>query len=149
MACDLDLPNDTVRRCIYDTADDIRCQLIERVKNVNYAFQAYESTDISNSAQLPVFIRYSFDGRLHEDMLFCSNLEGTCTRDAIFTESDSELRDMGSPWNQGVDVFTGGAEAMLRKRKGLRGKILQANNVNFTHCIIHQELLPVRLLFQS
>ncbi|XP_076069774.1 zinc finger BED domain-containing protein 5-like [Oratosquilla oratoria] len=145
VAGDLDtipLSNDTVRRRIHDIADDIRCQLIERVKNVRYALQIDESTDISNSAQLLVFIRYSFDGRLHEDMLFCSTLEGTCTEDAIFTELDSKLREMGLPWDQCVGVCTDGAGAMLGKRKGLRGKIMQvAPNVNFTHCIIHREAL--------
>ncbi|XP_076054451.1 zinc finger BED domain-containing protein 5-like [Oratosquilla oratoria] len=150
VAGDLDtipLSNDTVRRRIHDIADDIRCQLIERVKNVRYALQIDESTDISNSAQLLVFIRYSFDGRLHEDMLFCSTLEGTCTGDAIFTELDSKLREMGLLWDQCVGVCIGGAGAMLGERKGLRGKIMQvASNVNFAHCIIHREALASEAL---
>ena len=50
VARDLDtipLSNDTVRRRIHDIADDIRCQLIERVKNVRYALQAdkFKSSD--------------------------------------------------------------------------------------------------------
>ena len=114
---------------------------------MRYALQVDESTDISNSAQLLVFIRYSFDGKLHEDMLFCSILEGTCTGDAIFTELDSKLREMGLPWDQCVGVCTDGAGAMLGKKKGLRGKILQvAPNVNFTHCIIHREALASKAL---
>ncbi|XP_076044912.1 zinc finger BED domain-containing protein 5-like [Oratosquilla oratoria] len=58
-------------------------------------------------------------------MLFCSTLEGTCTGDAIFIELDSKLREMGLPWDQCVGVCTDEAGAMLVKRKGLRGKIMQ------------------------
>lgn len=93
LARDLDsipLSNDTVKRRIHDIADGIRCQLIERMKNVRYALQADESIDISNSAQLLIFIRYSFDGKLHEHMLVCSILEGTCAGDAIFTVKDGQ-----------------------------------------------------------
>lgn len=106
-------------------------------------FAGCESNDILNCSQLLVFIRYSFDGKLDEDMLFCSTLEGTCTGDAIFTELDSKISEMGLPWDQCVGVCTDGVGAMLGKKKGLRGKILQvAPNVNFTHCIIHREDLP-------
>lgn len=54
---------------------------------------------------------------------------------------------MGLPWDQCVGVCTDGAGAMLGKKKGLRGKILQvAPNVNFTHCIINREALASKAL---
>lgn len=108
MARDLDtipLSNDTVSR-------RIKFMTLQMTFGVNWLkewsevcfalLQVDESTDISNSAQLLVFIRYSFGGRLHEDMLFCSTLEGTCTGNAIFTELDSKLREMGLPWYHAV-----------------------------------------------
>ena len=57
------LSNGTIARCITDMAQDIKCQLVDRVKKGKYALQLDESTDILNSAQLIVFIRYSFDGK--------------------------------------------------------------------------------------
>nr|XP_055066247.1 SCAN domain-containing protein 3-like [Misgurnus anguillicaudatus] len=71
------LSNDTVARRIHDMAKDIKSQLIDRTCGKKYALQIDESTDVSNSAQLLAFIRYTFDKKLHEDMLFCSAMEGT------------------------------------------------------------------------
>ena len=68
------LSNGTIARRITDMAQDIKCQLVDRVMKGKFALQLDESTDISNSAQLLVFVRYSFEGKLNEDMLFCSPL---------------------------------------------------------------------------
>lgn len=106
MACDLEtvpLSNDTIAWHVHDIADDIRCQLTERVKNVKYALQLDEPTDISNSAQLLIFIRYSFGGRINKDMLFCTTLEGACT-DSRFTALDSMLHELGLSWDHCVGM---------------------------------------------
>ncbi len=73
------LSNGTVAQCISDMAQDIKCQLVDRVEKGKYALQLNDSTDVSNSAHLLVFVRYGFDGKLNEDILFCTPLEGTCT----------------------------------------------------------------------
>ncbi|XP_042858681.1 zinc finger BED domain-containing protein 5-like [Penaeus japonicus] len=141
------LSNDTITRRINDIANDIKCQLIDRVKGSKYALQLDESTDISNSAQLLVFIRYSFAGKLQEDMLFCTVLDGTCTGSDIFTKLDTKIREEGLSWDQCVGVCTDGAGAMLGKRKGLKARVLQvAPHINFTHCIIHREALASKAL---
>ena len=141
------LSNDTITRRINDISNDIKCQLIERVKGKKYALQLDESTDISNSAQLLAFIRYSFGGKLQEDMLFCTVLEGTCTGSDIFTKLDTKIQKEGLSWDQCVGVCTDGAGAMLGKRKGLKAKVLQvAPHINFTHCIIHREALASKAL---
>ena len=68
-------------------AQDIECQLVDGVKKGKYALQLDESTDILNSAQLLVFIRYSVTENI---MLFCSALEWTCTGEDIFTKLKEE-----------------------------------------------------------
>ena len=57
------LSNGTIARRTTYMAQDIKCQLVDRVKKGKYALQLDESTDILNSAQLLVFIRYSSDGK--------------------------------------------------------------------------------------
>lgn len=79
--------------------------------------QLDESTDLANSAQLLVFIRYSFDGKL-EDMLFFTPLEVRCTGEDIFTKLDNkEKRDC---LGMSASLCTDGAAAMLGKKKGLK-----------------------------
>ncbi|XP_063754782.1 zinc finger BED domain-containing protein 5-like, partial [Eleginops maclovinus] len=114
--------------------NDMKCQLIERVKNSRFSLQLDESTDLTNVglAHLMVFIRYSHDGKLHEDMLCCSPMEGRCT---------------GLDWDKCISICTDGAGAMMGKHKGLKAKVLSvAPHVKFTHCIIHREALASKTL---
>lgn len=142
------LSNDTISRRIDDMASDIKCQLIERIKKSGtFSLQLDESTDISNAAQLLVFVRYSFEGKLHEDMLFCAALEGTCTGNDIFRKLDGEMREFGLCWEHCVGVCTDGAGAMQGKKKGLKAKVLEvAPHARFTHCVIHREALASKSL---
>ncbi len=141
------LSNDTVACRVHDIAKDIKSQLIDRINGKKYALQVDESTDVSNSAQLLAFIKYTFDGKLHEDMLFCSALEGTFTGSDIFTKLDTKIKEMELSWDNCVGVCTDGAGAMVGKNKGLKAKVLEvAPHVKFTHCIIHRESLASKTL---
>lgn len=142
------LSDGTVSRRITDMAQDIKCQLIDRVKKSGrYSLQLDESTDVSSTAQLLVFVRYIFEGKLNEEMLFCTQLEGSCTGEDIFNKLDSKLKDAGLSWGECISVCTDGAGAMLGKKKGLKARVLQvAPHLNFTHCIIHREALACKTL---
>ncbi|XP_052002455.1 zinc finger BED domain-containing protein 5-like [Xyrauchen texanus] len=141
------LSNDMIARHIHDISKDIKSQLINRINGKKYALQLDESTDVSNSAQLLAFIRYTFDGKLHEEMLFCSELEGTCTGSDIFNKLDTRLKEMRLSWDNCVGICTDGAGAMVGKNKGLKAKVLEvAPHVKFTHCIIHRESLASKAL---
>ncbi|XP_066941059.1 protein FAM200B-like [Macrobrachium rosenbergii] len=107
MARDLEsipLSNNMVGRRIHEIASDILIQLMERVENVNYALQLHKSTNISSSSQLLAFIRYSFNGKLNEDMLFCLALEEKCTGDDIFMALDKKLHELGLSWDRCVGI---------------------------------------------
>lgn len=87
-----------------------------------YALQLDESTDVSNSAQLLVFIRNTFDGKLKKDILFCTLLEGIWD---IFTKLDNKLKEQGLSWGECISVCKDGAGAMLGEKKGLKARVLQ------------------------
>lgn len=102
---------------------------------------------IKKAISLFIFVRYSFDGKLNEDILFCTALEGTCTGEDIFTKLDNKLKEEGLSWGECIGVCTDGAGAMLGKKKGLKARVLQvAPHINFTHCIIHREALASKTL---
>ncbi|XP_070407990.1 SCAN domain-containing protein 3-like [Nothobranchius furzeri] len=117
------LSDGAISRRITEMAQDIKSQLIDRVKRGKDALQLEESIDVANSAQLLVFVRYSFDGKLHEDMRFCTTLSAKCTD---------------------------GAAAMLGKNKGLKARVVQvAPHINSTRCMIHREVLENCLLLSA
>ena len=50
------LSDNTISRRISDMGEDVKCQVIDRVKKSKYALQLDESTDIANCAQLLVLV---------------------------------------------------------------------------------------------
>ena len=72
----ISLSNSTIQR-IKDLSDDIKCQVVEEIKNAPFglfAMQIDESTDISSGAQLMVFTKYIYNDTFKEEFLFCSLL---------------------------------------------------------------------------
>ncbi|CAG5047480.1 unnamed protein product [Parnassius apollo] len=89
------LSSDTVHRRINLLADDIKIQLIDRVKgSPYYAIQLDESTDVANVAQLLIFIRYRYENDICEDLFFCQGLEGRTTGEAILMQLIPFLNSM-------------------------------------------------------
>jgi len=48
----------------------------KRISDKRTSIQLDESTDISKMAQLLLFVRYIYEGSIHENILFCCTLEG-------------------------------------------------------------------------
>ena len=144
---EIPLSADTIRRCISEIGQDIKCQLNDRVKKKKFALQSDESTDVSGLAQLIVFVGYIANGKPEEDLLMCASLLGTCTGEDIFSAVDTRLKNDGLFWKQCISICTDGAGAMPGKYKDFLARILQvAPQINFTHCIIHRENLASKAL---
>ena len=65
------LSDNTIARRIEDMSDDIKAQLIDRLKQGYFAIQLDESTDIASQSQLLVYVRYCWEEEMIEDFLFC------------------------------------------------------------------------------
>ena len=141
------MSNDTVARRISEISENQLQQLIDRVKNSpRFAIQLDESTDITNAAQLMVFIRYAHGSNMLEDMLFCQQLERQTTGNDIFIKMDAFFKGVGFSWNNCIGVCTDGAVNMTGKNIGFQSKVKSATNssVTFTHCMIHREALVAK-----
>jgi hypothetical protein len=112
------LSNDTVSKRIREVRDDMHEQLLERIKkSPKFVIQLDESTDISNLRQLLTYLRYFFENRVHNDLLFCQPLEGRTTCEDVFVKLNEFFIGNELSWNNCVGVCTDSAAAMTGKKK--------------------------------
>lgn len=70
--------NDTIKRRIDYMGDYMKTQLLIQIKSSDtFAIQLDEWTDLTNNAQLMVFVRYQYNLEINEDLLFCETLSDT------------------------------------------------------------------------
>lgn len=131
-------------------SNNLKEQLVTKGKDfIAFSLAVDESIDISNIAQLSVFIR-GVDSSLNvtEELLALRPMHGTTTEHDLHEEVSRCVNEMELLWKKLVDLTTDGAPAMCGHRSGLVAKIrekMQKENVTSEliayHCIIHQESL--------
>jgi hypothetical protein len=78
------LSNNTVMRRIESVSEDIKEQLLIRIKcSPKLALQIDEATD-AGFAQLLLFVRCCFEENIQEELMFCLPLSERCTGSDIF-----------------------------------------------------------------
>ncbi|MBN3305269.1 F200B protein, partial [Amia calva] len=82
----------TVTHRIIDMADDVRCLLIEHIKMSRcFSLQVDEFTDVTDLANLHIYVRYEFEGMYHEDFMFFQRRETRLRELNIFTLEQRRL----------------------------------------------------------
>lgn len=135
------ISNNTVKRRIDDMSSNIEETLILQLKECTYfAPQIDESTDVTNMAQLLIFICFDYHGEVSEEFLFCKSLESNTKAENIFNMIDLYMLKVGLPWEKCVGICTDGAKAMYGKLTGLAARVKKvAPECQSTHCAIHRE----------
>ncbi|KAB0790551.1 hypothetical protein PPYR_15047, partial [Photinus pyralis] len=114
-----------------------------------------KSTDISDTAQLAIFIRAIDENfTITEELLALQAMKDTTRGDDIFEEIAKVFNAFNLDWAKLNGVTTDGAPAMLGKNVGVIVKIkaelsnrgIDANHLFSFHCIIHQEDLCAKTI---
>jgi hypothetical protein len=109
--------------------------------------QLDESTDITNLAQLLVYVRYIYKDKIEEDYLFCQPLEGRTNGNDIFVPIKNFLEINEIPWSMCVSICTDGAAALTGSKKGFKAEVLEvSSNIKFNNCMINREALASKKL---
>nr|XP_022910374.1 zinc finger BED domain-containing protein 5-like [Onthophagus taurus] len=86
-----------VRRRVDAMASNVKNILIDRIRSSDFfAIQLDESTDVTNYAQLMVYVRYLFNTEIKEDYLFCTTLSTHTTADEIFKNLNEFFEEIAS-----------------------------------------------------
>ena len=149
------LSRNTITRRIEDVASNLQEQLSQLCQKFTYFSLAVdESTDISDTAQLLVFIRGIDDCfKITEELLDVKSLKGTTTGHDLFTALSSSLETFGLKWQKLTSLTTDGAPNMTGRRSGVVGRVsdhLREAEADvelpiFLHCIIHQQALAAKV----
>ena len=115
------LSNDTIHRRILDLSENIDANVQKKLEGSKFALIFDESTDISNSAQLLVFVRFNNDDEIINQFLRCKEMPTT---------------------TRGQDVPCQDAPCMVGCINGF-ASLAQKENPNLvrTHCFLHREVL--------
>ena len=145
----ISLSASTVVRRTEELGENIQSQIHEKAKDfLWYSLAMDESTDLSSTSQLLVFIRgVNCNFEITEELASVCSMHERTTGEDIFMEVQKTLQSYHLQWNQLRCVTVDGGKNMAGKKKGLIGQIqaklgdLLLPRALSIHCIIHQQSL--------
>ena len=109
--------------------------------------QLNETTDVSNCAQLIVFVRYVHGKDIKDEFLFCEQLNKTTKAVDIMAIMNKFFDSNGISWDLVGSISTDGAPAMIGKESGFTALVKNINpNVTSSRCILHKHALASKTL---
>lgn len=142
----ISLSNTTVKRRIENMSENVKGELVNRVlASQYYSLLLYESTDVCDKVYLLLFIRYEYQDRIKEDLLFCQSLPADATSEDTFITVNDIILANKIGWHKCVGVCTDGSSKTSTKYQKLLEKIQSVGrHIKLTHCCVHRESLAVK-----
>uniref|UniRef100_A0A674DXZ8 SPIN-DOC-like zinc-finger domain-containing protein n=1 Tax=Salmo trutta TaxID=8032 RepID=A0A674DXZ8_SALTR len=121
----ISLTRNTVADRISDLSVDLDSQLKQKVKSfIGFSVAIDESTDITDVAQLAIFIRGVDDTlTVTEEFVELVPMTDTTTAADIFTALVGALDRVGVEWSRAVSLATDGAPSMIGEKAGVVTKM--------------------------
>ncbi|KAI4811017.1 hypothetical protein KUCAC02_013944 [Chaenocephalus aceratus] len=139
------LSDNAIARRIDEISEDMKEQLVEKVKDKHFVLQVDEATDSNKDCLLIVYVRYVDTDELSEDLLFSNYVRKRATADELFKIIDTCLSEAEMKCEDCVGICTDGARAMAGKRLQALIKRVAPRAV-WTHCKIPREALASKQL---
>uniref|UniRef100_A0A8D2IX21 HAT C-terminal dimerisation domain-containing protein n=1 Tax=Varanus komodoensis TaxID=61221 RepID=A0A8D2IX21_VARKO len=150
----ISLSANTVAERISDLSGNVYDQLREKAKHFHaYPVTLDESTDVTDTAQLAIYVRGVDDNfEVMEELLTVIPMHGQTTAQEIFRQLCDAIADAGLLWKSYAAIITNGAPSMTGRRNGVMALLqrkLEEEAVEEAialHCIIHQQALCSKCL---
>uniref|UniRef100_A0A674N6P6 SPIN-DOC-like zinc-finger domain-containing protein n=1 Tax=Takifugu rubripes TaxID=31033 RepID=A0A674N6P6_TAKRU len=141
----------TVADRITDMAQNIEKTLRDTARDFEYfSLACDETTDITNTAQLAIFVRgIPTKFEIKEELLSFQAMHGTSKGEDLFSQVVVAMNNFELPFEKLSGIATDGAPAMVGTQKGLTALVkkemsrlgLDPSDIVVCHCVIHQESL--------
>ena len=116
------MSDSTITRRIEDIGKDIHDQLLADLRAAPcFSIAVDESTDITDVAQLCVWVRFPKENSFQEEMLSLLPLHGQTRGEDILNALLASFEEKHICWSKLASVCTDGAPSMRGKEKGLVG----------------------------
>lgn len=104
----ISLSGNTIAKRIEEMANNVKQQLYEKSKQfLNCSIAIDESTDITNTAQLTIFIRGVFDNfEITEELLDLIHMTDTTTGSDLYDCVEKCLNELEVDWNNFSSITT-------------------------------------------
>ena len=100
--------------------------------------QVDETTDVTNLAQLCIFVRYVYNKHLEDEFLLCETLSTKKTAREIFDRMDRFFQAHAIRWKHVIGVCIDGVPVILGCRSGFHTLVKEKSpDAIGTHCNIH------------
>ena len=136
------LSNNAVKNEIEEMSIDITDQVIPVVKDSKFGFlmQLHESTDITNNAQLLVYVRYTTrDNDVKTELLMSKELSSTIKRKDVFEVLDNFFKQNEPDWKKLIGCATDGAPSMLGRKSEFTAYVQTvSSNATIVQCFTHR-----------
>ena len=123
------LSDTTVKRRIDEMGANIEEQLCEVLQKTFIGIQLDETTTSDNNALLMAYVRYTDNGKVMEELLFCKCLQTDATGQTIFQTLLAYLQEKSIPLTNIVACATDGAPAMAGRYRGFASLFRQKNPI--------------------
>lgn len=131
-------------------AGNVENTLTKKIKTGPFTIQLDETNTVAEEAILIVYVQYTEETELKQDILMSVNLTATTRGEDIFSVVDTYFTKHNPPYNNLVACCTDGAAAMMGKNKGFSSRLKEkAPHCIVFHCMIHRQALASKHLCED
>ena len=139
------LSNNTLQRRVDDMAQNVEEKLCTILQGTEFSLQLDESTLPTNECLLLAYVRFIYDGKLCQELLFARTLETDTKGGTVFSTLEGFLNERNIPMKNIIACATDGAAAMVGKYRGFTAFLKKAiPHVMTIHCVVHRQHLVAK-----
>ncbi|XP_065643653.1 general transcription factor II-I repeat domain-containing protein 2B-like [Hydra vulgaris] len=155
--CKLFSDGEIIKESLETVFKNVCPEILKILDNISLSRQTItqtidESTDISQTAQLAIFIRgVDNDFFVTEELLDIYPMQGRTTGEDIFLAMKKVFKKFNLTYNRLISIMSNGGSSMIGKKMGVVYRLeneMVENNLSLImlHCIIHQQNLTAKTM---